>query len=71
MWVSRDAEGRENVIGVHLPGVGWQPLITGNKRIMELMASSAREFKREAQSKNLSQTIHLLHFTNREDIEEW
>lgn len=68
MFVSRDAEGMENVCGANMGAVlGWQPLITGNPKIHELHKVLARKFAGAVTDK----TIHLLVFTKREEIEGW
>ena len=67
MFVSRDAEGRENVCGALIGEIGWQPLITGNPKVHELHKAFARRFGEAAPDK----TIHLLVFTKREEIEGW
>ena len=67
MFVSRDAEGRENACGARIGDLGWQPLITGNPKILEIHKVLARKFAYTVPDK----TIHLLVFTKREEIEEW
>jgi hypothetical protein len=67
MFVSRDAEGRENLCGAHMGELGWQPLITGNPRVHEIQKEVARRFADAVPDK----TIHLLVFTHREEIEGW
>jgi len=68
-FVSRDKEGRENVIGGVLGGgLGSIQLITGNPDTLKIFTRLAKEVEAAAAG---VQTIHLLHFTNREEIEEW
>jgi hypothetical protein len=67
MFVSRDAEGKENVCGAMLGVMGWQPFITGNPHILELMKAPARKLAKSETGK----TIHLLSFGVREEVEGW
>jgi hypothetical protein len=69
MFVSRDEEGRENVCGVLMGPLGQQPLMTINPRVFELMKVAARELEEACQG--TGRTIHLLCFTNREELEDW
>jgi hypothetical protein len=66
-FVSRDALGRENVLGANFGGGEMVALMTGNPRMFEIFARYVLEFQvlLEAGDK----TIHLLHFTNREEID--
>lgn len=68
MFVSRDEEGRENVCGSLIGSLGTQPLMTGNPRVLELMKPFARELEEACPA---GRTIHLLCFTNREELEDW
>lgn len=69
MFVSRDKEGRENVCGSLMGDLGVQPLMTGNRRIFQMFKPLARQLAAEAES--CGRTIHLVRFTNREEVEEW
>lgn len=69
MFVSRDEAGRENVCGVLMGSLGSQPLMTGNPRVLEMMKPAARMLAKE--SVGTGRTIHLLSFTNREELEDW
>lgn len=69
MFVSRDAEGRENVCGSVMGPLGTQPLMTGNPRVLEKMKTFAAEISRQLEG--TGRTIHLLSFSNREEIEGW
>jgi hypothetical protein len=67
-FVSRDKEGRENAIGCTLGPLGATPMITGNPDTLKIFKPLVAEVREAAKG---VQTIHLLHFTNREEIEEW
>jgi hypothetical protein len=69
MFVSRDAAGQENVCGMLMGPLGSQPLMTGNPRVLELMKPAARML--EEASAGTGRTIHLLCFTQREEMEGW
>jgi hypothetical protein len=69
MFVSRDAVGQENVCGSLFGELGTQPLMTGNAKILEMMKPHARAIAE--QCKGTDRTIHLLSFTNREEIGDW
>jgi hypothetical protein len=68
MFVSRDEQGRENVCGSLMGYLGTQPMITGNPRTLELMTTLAREMRKQLPP---DRTMHLLKFTNREEVENW
>lgn len=71
-FVSRDAAGHENVCGVVMGPMGQQPLITGNPRVLEQFKEIAREIaKATAAEVDDGRTVHLLSFSNREEIEGW
>jgi hypothetical protein len=70
-FVSRDAQGHENVCGVVLGPTGAQPLITGNPRVLEQFKGIAREIALATSNTNDGRTIHLLSFSNREEVEGW
>jgi hypothetical protein len=67
MFVSRAAEGRENVCGGLMWELGWQPMITGNPKVHEIH----KAFARRMADADTGKTIHLLVFTNRTEIESW
>lgn len=69
MFVSRDEQGRENVCGSLMGYLGTQPLMTGNPRILEKFKPVARKIA--ASAERSGRTIHLLRFTNREEVEGW
>lgn len=69
MFISRDKEGHENVCGGYMGALGTQPMITGNPRVLEIMRPIAAFLAEE--SEPLGRTIHLLEFTNRQEITEW
>jgi hypothetical protein len=69
MFVSRDEEGRENVCGSLMGALDSQPLMTGNPRVLELMKPFAQELAEACAG--TGRTIHLLCFTNREELEDW
>lgn len=68
-FVSRDTEGHENVCGIVMHPLGTQPMITGNPRVLEIMKGIARDIAND--SKMTDRTIHLLSFTQREEVEGW
>jgi hypothetical protein len=68
-FVTRDTAGRENVIASILGILGSTPLITGNARTFEIFKRLAVEVRTELAGTD--QTVHLLHFSNREEIEKW
>lgn len=69
MFVSRDAQGRENVCGSLMGELGVQPLMTGNPRILEIMKPLAA--RAASLCEGSGQTLHLLCFTQREEVEGW
>jgi hypothetical protein len=66
MFVSRDELGKENVCGF-ITALGATPMITGNPDKLENFKILAREIAATATGK----TIHLLTFSNREELEGW
>jgi hypothetical protein len=69
MFVSRDAEGRENVCGSLMGELGIQPLMTGNPRLLKKFMPVARELAR--QCAGTERTIELLVFTCRKEVVDW
>jgi hypothetical protein len=69
VFISRDAEGRENVCGSLMGPMGAQPLMTGNPKILELMKPIARDMA--LANEHTGRTIHLICFSNREEIVGW
>lgn len=70
-FVSRDQQGRENVCGASLGAPGsfdMQPLMSGNPKIIEIMKPIAKVLQQHLPA---GRTIHLLRFTNREEIQDW
>ena len=65
VFMSRDEAGQENVMGCLMGVLGMQPLATGNLRVLEAFKIEARRAAAELKGK---QTIHLVRFSNREDI---
>jgi hypothetical protein len=68
VFVSRDKEDKENVCGSLSGALGKQPLMTGNAKTLELMKPLARALAAAAPP---DKTIHLLTFSNREEVTEW
>jgi hypothetical protein len=68
-FVSRDASGQENVIGGTVPGLGMIQLMTGNPKTFETFKRLVAEARPGLEAGG--QTIHLLHFSNREEILKW
>ncbi len=68
VFVSRDKDGKENAIGCVMGPLGATPMITGNSDTLKIFKRLARETQLACEG---VQTIHLLRFTNREEIEEW
>lgn len=68
-FVSRDAEGRENVIASVLGSLGSTPMMTGNPKTFELFKQLVADVRKDLEAGG--QTIHLLHFTGRTEITEW
>lgn len=66
MFVSRDKLGKENACGF-VSALGPTPMITGNPAVLESFKILAREIA----SVDSGKTIHLLSFTNREELEGW
>jgi hypothetical protein len=69
MFVSRDKDGNENVMGSLMGRLGTQPLITGNPRILDLMKPLAAEAAQKCEG--TGQTVHLISFSNRDEVEGW
>lgn len=69
MFVSRDSAGRENVIGSLIGYLGTQPLMTGNLKTLELMKPLAAAVAKQCEGSG--QSIHLLCFTTREEVQGW
>jgi hypothetical protein len=72
MWafVSRDREGRENAIAMGVVGVGMTQFVTGNAKTLALFKTLVLEHLEELE-RGGEQTIHLLRFTKREELDGW
>lgn len=68
-FVSRDSVGRENVIAGTLPIIGMTPLMTGNPKTFEIYKRIVRDALEQLEAGG--QTIHLLRFTERQEVEPW
>lgn len=69
MFVSRDRDGQENTLGSVIGALGTQPLITGNPRVLEIFKAAAVRVREEMKKHpEAGQTIHLLRFTQREEV---
>ena len=68
-FISRDRNGKENVIGGHVGVLGLTPLMTGNPRTFEVFRSIVEPVREELEA--AGQTVHLIRFTIREEIVEW
>jgi hypothetical protein len=68
-FVSRNDAGQENVIGAELPFLGMTALMTGNPKTFKLFEGLVRDARAELEA--AGQTIHLLRFSRREEVEGW
>ena len=69
VFVSRDKDGQENVVGSTFAAMGQQPMMTGNPKILKLFKKHMEEARDQLKKSKADQSIHLLHFSNREEIE--
>ena len=69
VFVSRDADGQENAIAGNIGMLGMTQMITGNPQTFELFRSIVTTARGELEAKG--QTIHLLKFTGREEVQDW
>lgn len=67
-FVSRDPQGREHICGCLMGVLGMQPMVTADVGLLIRMTEEAHTL-RDNMPKEYS--IHLLSFTNREEIEGW
>lgn len=66
VFITRDKEGHENVIGIERIG----PFITGNPRTFELMKEAVRQHILPHVAET-GKTVHLLTFGGRSEILGW
>ena len=67
-FVSRDRDGNENIVGSLAGPMGVQPFLTGNRQVFGLFLELVREMRAQLPPDS-PQTLHLLHFTNREELD--
>ena len=66
VFVTRDAEGRENAIAGNIGMLGMTQMMTGNPKTFQLFKRIVEEARPQLEKNG--QSVHLLKFTRREEI---